>query len=438
MSIDIWLSALFQFAVVIPAAVSCYLPTQKQVRFSPLKTLLLDSAVLIPYCLLGAWLCAALQIAVNVILLPSLVLFFFLYRRTVHFDLSLSLAVYIGVCAVQSFPGQFAYILDAHLHPSSSAASFSVEAAFFQFVLACLMPVLFAYPARHHFAWTVDHLNLTKVWYLTVPLSSAFLIFNVLAIPQSYETLLTRRISYLFPVLEVCALILLTSIYVLFYQGARILLERAELEKRSQLLEMQAHQYQTLQEYMAQTARLRHDFRHNLRLLHSLAEQGDIDSIQSFLAEYENSIDRHISVNYCQNAALNALFGYYHEVAVHAGISVNWKIALPDPLTVSELDLASLFGNLMENAVAGCQTLPESRRYFHLTSEIRHGNSLYIVSTNSFNGTIRKGKDEYRSTKHAGKGIGLASISTIAEKYHGSAHFSNSDNEFYTDIMIKI
>ena len=51
-------------------------------------------------------------------------------------------------------------------------------------------------------------------------------------------------------------------------------------------------------------------------------------------------------VNYCSNPALNALFGYYHEMAVSNGILVNWNIGLPNPLTVSELDMANLFVHL--------------------------------------------------------------------------------------------
>jgi len=60
------------------------------------------------------------------------------------------------------------------------------------------------------------------------------------------------------------------------------------------------------------------------------------------------------------------------------------------------------------------------------------------VSTNSFDGKTRKRKDGYRSTKHSGKGTGLASIAAAAEKYGGSAQASDSGTEFYVDVMLKI
>ena len=233
-------------------------------------------------------------------------------------------------------------------------------------------------------------------------------------------------------------LAILTAIYVLFYLGTTVILEHAELKEHTHLLEMQSRQYRALQEHMRQTAGLRHDFRHSVHLLSSLAEKGDIGSIRTHLAGYEARLAENTHINYCANAALNALFGYYYEMAVSEGIDTDWHIELPEPLPATELDMVSLFGNLMENAVDGCRTVQSGRRYFCLTTQIRHGNRLYIVSTNSFDGRVQKGKDGYRSTKHGGDGIGLAAVAAAAEKYGGSAQASNSGTEFFVDVVLKI
>ena len=348
------------------------------------------------------------------------------------------LAVYVGVCAVQTFPAQFAYAFDAYLHPSSGASDFSLEASLFQLGLSCLVAAAFAWPACGLFFQVVDSLDIPKIWYFTILLSSVFLIFNVLAVPQSYRTLHTGRMFFLFLLLEGCMFAILTAIYVLFYRGTSIILEHAELKEHTHLLEMQSRQYRTLQEHMRQTAGLRHDFRHSVYLLSSLAEKDDIDSIRAHLAGYEARLVENTPVNYCANAALNALFGYYCEMAVSAGIDTDWHIELPEPLPATELDMVSLFGNLMENAIDGCRTVPKDRRYFCLTTEIRHGSSLYIVSTNSFDGRVQKGKDGYHSTKHSGNGIGLTAITAAAEKYNGSARATNSDTEFFVDVVLKM
>ena len=438
MNMEKWLSVLPQFLVLLPSAASCYYTMKNQMRYTPVKTAGLCLAVLVPYSLLSAFLCTILEIEANVIFLPMLIVFFFLYRCTVTASLPKCLAVYVGVCAVQSFSGQFAYAFDAYLHPGSGAAEFSAEAAFFQFGLSCVIAAAFAWPACQYFFRMVDRLDNPRIWYATVALSSVFLTFNILSVPRSYSTLYTGRIYYLFPLLELCMLAVLTAIYLLFYWGTSVILEHAELKERAQLLEIQSRQYQALQEHMNQTARLRHDFRHSVRLLSDMAERGDLEGIRTYLAQYEKTLTEHVAVNYCTNSTLNALFRYYHEMAVSAGIEAAWKIGLPDPLTVSELDLASLFGNILENGIEGCQTLPAGKRYFNLTAELRHGNSLYIVATNSFDGHVKKGKTGYRSTKRSGTGIGLAAIAAVTEKYGGVLQVSNSDSEFFTDVVIKI
>ena len=110
-----------------------------------------------------------------------------------------------------------------------------------------------------------------------------------------------------------------------------------------------------------------------------------------------------------------------------ASLDTDWHIELPELAPANELDIVSLFGNLIENAIDGCLTVPEGRRYFCLTTEIRHSNTLYIVSTNNF-----------RFPKAGGNGIGLAAIAAAAEKYGGSAQASNSGTEFYVDVVLKI
>lgn len=433
-----WLSALAQFLVLLPSAASCYYTMKNQMKHTLIKATALYTAVLLPYAFLCSALSTLLRIDANIILLPSLILFFFPYRHTVTASLPKCLAIYVGVCAVQTFPVQFAYSFDAFLHPESGAADFSMEAAFFQLGLSCLVAAAFAWPACQRFFRIVDCVDIPKIWYSTIILSSIFLIFNIVAIPQSYSTLHTGRMFFLFLLLEGCLFAILTAIYLLFYWGTTVILEHAELKEHTHLLEMQSRQYRALQEHMRQTTGLRHDFRHSVHLLSSLAEKSDINSIRTHLAGYEASLANNTPVNYCANAALNALFGYYYEMAVSAGIDTDWHIELPEPLPTTELDMVSLFGNLMENAIDGCRTVPEGRRYFCLTTEMRHGNRLYIVSTNSFDGRVRKGKDGYRSTKHSGNGIGLTAIAAAAEKYGGSAQASNSDTEFFVDVALKM
>lgn len=307
MTDNTWLAPLLQLLVLLPAAASCYFAVKDRRQYSFIRTAALCTAALLPCCFLGAWLCSSRGLSVNVAFFASLVLFFFLYRRTVDADLSRCLAVYVGVCAVQTFPAQFDHAFHAALYPSSAGTALPAEAALFQLGLSCLIVLLAVRPACFRFSHTVDCLDIPKIWYSTVVISSVFLLLNVLAVPQFYAALYPGRLLYLFVLLEGEALALLAAIYVLFYWGATVILEHAE----------------------------------------------------------------------------------------------GW-------------------------------------RYFSLTAEVHRGSRLYIVSTNSFDGKVKRGKHGYLSTKHSGAGTGLASIAAVADKYGGSMRAQSSEKEFCVDAVLNI
>lgn len=431
-----WLGTFIQLLVLVPSAISCYLPAKNHMKLSMAKMSAFCCGVLIPFAAVAALVTTRFGADINIVMLPAMAAFFFLFRATVTLDFPKTLAIYVGVCAVQTFPAQFGNFAEICLVDSPGEISLISDLIYLG--LSCLIVIVFIYPARKHFYKMVDEMEIPKIWYFVTALCSIFLIFNIIIAPNSYEAFRESRLQYLFPALELGALGVLVSIIVLFYRGSTVIVEHAKLEKRTQLLEMQSHQFRELQEYMRQTAQLRHDFKHSVHLISALAEKGDLESIRAHISEYDRRLSENVSVNFCSNAALNALFGYYREMADSENVKTNWKIELPEPLTVSELDMAALFGNIMENAISACAVLPEEERYFNLTAELRHGNSLYVVSTNSFNGKVRKGKDGYHSTKHSGQGTGLLSIAAVAEKYGGSAQYSNNNKEFYVDVLIKM
>lgn len=438
MNLKTYFMLLPQFLILFPAALLCYLPVKGQLKFPPVRTAVLCLGIWIPYAALAALLCLVTRLDVNLVLFPSLLLFFLFYRHTVCSGLSCILSIFVGVCTLMTFPSHFAYALDAWLYPASGSASFSMWAALFQLGLSCLLTAALAVPCSKYYSRMVRQLSFPQVWYPLLIVQSIFFLFNILMIPHSYKTLYTGRVFSMFLALEIIMFVLFLLIQIIFYHLADTLLEHTRLMERSRILEMEADQYRTLQNYMQQTRRLRHDFRQSVHILSALAEAGNLPDLKAHLQEYEQRWSIETPVNYCSNASLNALFNYYKGMADSEGVDTNWQLRIPEPLTISELDLVSLFGNLMENAIAGCRTLPQGQRRFALSVEVHQENCMYIVSTNSFDGHTRKAHDAYLSTKHGRDGIGLFSITAIAEKYCGSARFTHSGQEFFADVMLKI
>ena len=97
-----------------------------------------------------------------------------------------------------------------------------------------------------------------------------------------------------------------------------------------------------------------------------------------------------------------------------------------------------MIGNILENAITACQGVPEDKRWIQFNAEEMNESQFLIVATNSFNGIVKMRRGNYLSTKRESSGIGLSSIRRIAQTYGGSAEFSNSDTEFYTNVIIPL
>ncbi len=434
------LTAALQFLIIIPAAVLCYLPMGSHLAYSRRRIAALCGAAFACFLPIAVAVTVIFHADGNATLIPALLLFFLLYQKTLNAPFPKTLAVYFFVCSLMSFACILAYAFDAWLHPYSGYADFSWQAGVFQTVASVVILVCFAYPFWKYFRSLIDRPGLEKIWYVTLPVSGTFLVLNILFIPQSYQTLHVNRVFSIFLALLCGLFAFLLFFCILFYRTVSLMLDYAAKEEHNRFLEQQAEQYVTLHNHMEQTRRLRHDFRHFVHALSTLAEQGDLDSVKLYLKAYEQEQAAVLDTvrPFCKNAALNALFNHYMAMAQESGIVTDWKIALPEPLAIPELDLLSILGNLLENAVAGCLTVPENQRRFSLSIQTMEQDSLYIVSSNSFDGHLVKESGTLRSSKGYGHGVGLYSIRTLAEKYHGMAQFSNKDTEFCMDIVLKL
>lgn len=222
----------------------------------------------------------------------------------------------------------------------------------------------------------------------------------------------------------------------LVYILARYFVHSARMEKELRFLTLQSHQYQNMMETLKQNRRLHHDFRHLLYSIKKLVSLQAWQELESLLNSYTSQFEDTSLPRFCSNAAINTVLAYYFQLGQNDGIVMDWKVDLPDPLPVAELDLISLFGNMVENAIAAARTTADQTPFFSLTVQQEHG-SLYIVSTNSFDGKLKRIGNTFLSTKHTGAGLGLYSIETVAKKYGGQMEIHIQDHIFCMDVLLK-
>lgn len=120
---------------------------------------------------------------------------------------------------------------------------------------------------------------------------------------------------------------------------------------------------------------------------------------------------------------LNKLLSYCFTLAKESGISIDCKATLPEKISVSEPDLWVLFGNCIENAIEACNRQQSGEKFIKLRVRL-NGGTLGIALNNSCEGAIQKNDNGvFMSSKIPNRtGIGLVSVQTVVEKYHGALH----------------
>ena len=180
----------------------------------------------------------------------------------------------------------------------------------------------------------------------------------------------------------------------------------------------------------------RHDFRNHLQLLKSYAQKGDLAAVQAYLAELEQDLSRVDPAVKTGNTMADAILNSKISLARSKGVPVRADARIPVKLSISDLDLCVILGNLFDNAIEASVKLPESQRLIRLYMDMK-GSQLYISFTNFTAGKkMVKREGRFATTKGAGHGLGLMRIDSIVERLDGYVNRNSEDGAFTTELLL--
>ena len=234
---------------------------------------------------------------------------------------------------------------------------------------------------------------------------------------------------------------LMVASYLMLFSALRTVMENARLREAAQLEELQHERYRSLRRTLRDTAKARHDFRHQLLVIRSFADEDDVQGLRAYLDEQGAGQAQREPGAYALNFALDAVAAHFAERARACGADVSLAFALPERLPLPEADFCMAMANLLENAVEACErtergeggaggrgsTAQDGARPLFVDAEARiEGNAVLVSVRNSCtpsdaralaaaapDGVLSSGA---RSAKREGDGIGLASVATLAKR----------------------
>ena len=176
----------------------------------------------------------------------------------------------------------------------------------------------------------------------------------------------------------------------------------------------------------------RHDYRHHIQTMKVHMANGEIKEIGTYLDMLDDDLTNVETVIKTGNRMADAILNSKLSLAAQKEIKVKAEANIPVALTISELDLCTVIGNLLDNAMDACMELPVSERLIRIYMEMK-GNYLYISVINTAGG---KKKTNYRTTKGEGHGFGLKRIDMIVKKYGGYITRASEDEAFSAEVLL--
>lgn len=194
--------------------------------------------------------------------------------------------------------------------------------------------------------------------------------------------------------------------------------------------------YQEVENMYRQVRGWRHDYRNHIQTMKVLAANDDMDGIRSYLDALDTDLSTVDTVIKTGNAMADAILNSKISLAKSRDIPVQVDAHIPVKLTMSELDLCCIIGNLFDNAIEASLTLPEEQRMIRVYMDMKN-TQLYISFTNfTASGKLAKVGNRFRSTKGEGHGFGLVRIDAIIDRLDGYLSRNSEDGAFTTEIMI--
>ena len=222
------------------------------------------------------------------------------------------------------------------------------------------------------------------------------------------------------------------ALYVEFYVHESVRTQSEMLVLR-RINEEERRRYELSRENSEQMNIKYHDLKHKLRYLEKRLPQDELDAMRTLIDSYESTYDTGLDV-------LDIVLNEKQMLCKAKGIALTVMGNGADLRFMGTMDVYSLFGNLMDNAIEAVEVLePPEKRQISMVLE-RRGEFVYISCMNYTGNDVALRQDGLPGTTKTQElgyhGYGLRSIRMIAEKYHGGIRIQSENGMFGLSIYM--
>ncbi|MCR5491159.1 MAG: GHKL domain-containing protein [Bacilli bacterium] len=237
--------------------------------------------------------------------------------------------------------------------------------------------------------------------------------------------------------LYVCLLLSQVACYVVLFTTDYLLRRNDELtsenELVSRLLEEQGRQFKFSKANAEDLRTKAHDLKHQVKILRAGGEEAE-----KLLSSLEEDIDDFESTIYLDNQVLNIVlrekWGYCKKHRIRMSYTGD-----PNAFsTVSSVDLFTLIGNILDNAIEASMKLQDKSRRI-ISASIYHQKGISTFRCDNFyEGEIKMEDGRFITQKgdDLNHGLGIQSIKRITKKYGGTTDIQTQNGIFVIKVAI--
>ncbi len=181
---------------------------------------------------------------------------------------------------------------------------------------------------------------------------------------------------------------------------------------------------------------VRHDIKNQLLTILQYADEEKIDDIKDYVNFLTNNhlpnILNYINTN---NSAFDTVVNSKIAVCNQEKIFMEVKVKQGTDINIPQIEIVSLFGNLLDNAIDAAKETDEKRIMLEIQ---KNENYLIILVSNSIRDSVLKNNKNLETSKRNKElhGLGLKSVKNIVNKYNGMIKFYEEENQFCCHIMM--
>ena len=308
-----------------------------------------------------------------------------------------------------------------HIMPQSREIQKSIETAFSQLVLLFLYYVIFTK------LWKKNILR-TKIQYILYFIMFMYSVINILVIAIIYD----KENSLVIMVIVGCTIF--ANMYLLYF--IKFSDERnyykMQVEMMKQQQEIQYENYEIQNEKYKDAMVILHDVEKHIKVIEGLYLTDLEHEAINYTKQIGTMLRPLVPVQYSDNPIMNCLLADKKRVADNYNILLKVEILEADINFMKSIDITTLFGNLIDNAITANKHYNGSRYIGLFAKEYNEMISIRIENCVGVSVNIKNGK----LISENKKGIGLLNIQRCVERYEGSIIYKCTEQMLICDIIL--